>query len=80
MKRFRDREEEERFPFRKGIIVIMWAQYKLQGGGKENRETQKSCETGASERQKIAEMQKLQKLLLIYDSKGREGKGKTGGA
>ncbi len=28
---------------------------------------------------KIAEMQKLQKLLLIYDSKGREGRGKPEG-
>ena len=58
----------------------MWAQYKLQGGEKKTEKRKKSCETGASERQKIAEMQKLQKLLLIYDSKRREGRGETGGA
>ncbi len=80
LKRFWDREEEERFPFRKGIIVIMWAQHKLQGGGKESRETQKSCETGASERQENSGDAKIAKTApdLRQQRMGRKGKNRRG--
>ena len=58
----------------------MWAQYKLQGGGKENRETQKKLRNWSERAAKNSGDAKNAKTApdLRQQRKGRKGKNRRG--